>query len=141
MYISNLFFLFTKRKESITHRWRLGSYTQVFVLLSKRQGIQNKYQVPGMFLYNTRYVSLLSKKIWCHYNIINKTKNVKSRQRNILVSQKLMYVYFKIILKKIWVTKRNNNVRRKTVLDYTFVLQKMSPRQSQLKVMGYIIIL
>lgn len=141
MYFSNLFFLFTKRKESITHRWRLGSYTQVFVLLSKRQGIQNKYQVPGMFLYNTRYVSLLSKKIWCHYNIINKTKNVKSRQRNILVSQKLMYVYFKIILKKIWVTKRNNNVRRKTVLDYTFVLQKMSPRQSQLKVMGYIIIL
>lgn len=136
MYISNLFFLFTKRKESITHRWRLGSYTQVFVLLSKRQGIQNKYQVPGMFLYNTRYVSLLSKKIWCHYNIINKTKNVKSRQRNILVSQKLMYVYFKIILKKIWVTKRNNNVRRKTVLDYTFVLQKMSSRQSQLKVMG-----
>lgn len=136
MYFSNLFFLFTKRKESITHRWRLGSYTQVFVLLSKRQGIQNKYQVPGMFLYNTRYVSLLSKKIWCHYNIINKTKNVKSRQRNILVSQKLMYVYFKIILKKIWVTKRNNNVRRKTVLDYTFVLQKMSPRQSQLKVMG-----
>lgn len=136
MYISNLFFLFTKRKESTTHRWRLGSYTQVFVLLSKRQGIQNKYQVPGMFLYNTRYVSLLSKKIWCHYNIINKTKNVKSRQRNILVSQKLMYVYFKIILKKIWVTKRNNNVRRKTVLDYTFVLQKMSPRQSQLKVMG-----
>lgn len=141
MYFSNLFFLFTKRKESITHRWRLGSYTQVFVLLSKCQGIQNKYQVPGMFLYNTRYVSLLSKKIWCHYNIINKTKNVKSRQRNILVSQKLMYVYFKIILKKIWVTKRNNNVRRKTVLDYTFVLQKMSPRQSQLKVMGYIIIL
>lgn len=136
MYFSNLFFLFTKRKESITHRWRLGSYTQVFVLLSKCQGIQNKYQVPGMFLYNTRYVSLLSKKIWCHYNIINKTKNVKSRQRNILVSQKLMYVYFKIILKKIWVTKRNNNVRRKTVLDYTFVLQKMSPRQSQLKVMG-----
>lgn len=135
MYISNLFF-FTKRKESITHRWCLGSYTQVFVLLSKRQGIQNKYQVPGMFLYNTRYVSLLSKKIWCHYNIINKTKNVKSRQRNILVSQKLMYVYFKIILKKIWVTKRNNNFRRKTVLDYTFVLQKMSPRQSQLKVMG-----
>lgn len=140
MYFSNLFFLFTKRKESITHRWRLGSYTQVFVLLLKRQGIQNKYQVPGMFLYNTRYVSLLSKKIWCHYNIINKTKNVKSRQRNILVSQKLMYVYFKIILKKIWVTKRNNNVRRKTVLDYTFVLQKMSPRQSQLKVMGYIIL-
>lgn len=136
MYFSNLFFLFTKRKESITHRWRLGSYTQVFVLLSKRQGIQNKYRVPGMFLYNTRYVSLLSKKIWCHYNIINKTKNVKSRQRNILVSQKLMYVYFKIILKKIWVTKRNNNVRRKTVLDYTFVLQKMSPRLSQLKVMG-----